>query len=121
MPGESRTAWPHEPTGIVSWGAVPVMNHSSTVFAPGWGLRTVKASIFARTRPSGRENSLTDQAFGASWGKPCQTYDVTSIENTGLPGVDTTVLSLLPFQAPTRRANAPFYRPAVVGAAIKQY
>src|SRR5258706_4049261 len=119
MPGESRTAWPHEPTGIVSWGAVPVMNHSSTVFAPGWGLRPVKASIFAWTKPSGRANSLTDQAFVASWRKPCQTYVVTSIENTGLSGVDTTVVSLLPFQAPTARANSPFCRLALVGGAMK--
>jgi hypothetical protein len=46
---------------------------------------------------------------------------VTSIEKTGLPGVETTVLSLLPFQAPTARAYSPFPRPAAVGGAMKPY
>jgi hypothetical protein len=49
--------------------------------------------------------------------KPCHTYVDTSIEKTGRSGVETGVLSLLPFHAPATRANSPSVRPSFDGAA----
>jgi hypothetical protein len=42
----------------------------------------------------------------------------TSIENSGSSGVETRLLSELPFQTPTARAYAPADRPASVGGAM---
>jgi hypothetical protein len=61
---------------------------------------------------------VTGQLRDASVRKPCQTYVETSIEKTGLAGVETRLLSELPFQTPTARAYAPAFRPAVLGGAM---
>jgi hypothetical protein len=95
------------------------MNHSSTGSPPGVGNMPVNASILIRVRPSaGRLNGAIGHFRDASWRKPSQTYVDTSIENTGLFGVDTGVLSLLPFHAPTASAYAPPARASSVGGAM---
>jgi hypothetical protein len=43
---------------------------------------------------------------------------VTSTEKTGFSGVETTVLSELPFHTPTASAYSPASRPAAVGGAM---
>ena len=95
------------------------MNSSSIDFAPGAGRAPVNGSIFAFVIPPGFPKFVIGQLFVASSMKPCQTYVVTSIEKTGLPGVETSELSLLPFQTPATRANCPAARPSVVGGAMK--
>src|SRR4051812_34176138 len=97
------------------------MNHSLIDLSPACGFSPVNGSIAACTTPSGRWKSLIAHFEVASWRKPCQTYVETSIEKTACPGVETIVLSLLPFQTPTARAYSPFARPASVGGAMNPY
>ena len=66
--------------------------------------------------PAGLANWSTFQAFVASSMKPCHTNVVTSMEKSGLFGVLTRELSLLPFQAPAARAYWPAVRSAAVAA-----
>ena len=101
---------PHDPGGTLTLGSVPGMNSSSTVLLPWLGRRPVNASTLAWTSPSGRAKSSIAHFDVASWRKPCHMKVVTSIEKTGLFGVDTTVLSLFPTHAPTVRAYWPFVR-----------
>ena len=81
----------------------------------------MNGSIFAFVMPPGFLKSLIAHFFVTSSMKPCQTKVVTSIEKTGFFGVDTSELSLLPFQAPATRAYSPAARPSAVGAAMKPY
>ena len=67
---------------------------------------------------SGREKRVIGHFAVASCRKPCQTKVETSIEKTGRAGVETGVLSLLPFQTPTASAYAPSFRPSSVGGAM---
>src|SRR4030095_2787839 len=89
---------------------------------PRDGFRPVHGSTFALTSPSaGTGKSLIAHFAVASSRKPGQTNVVTSIENSGSSGVETSELSLLPFHAPTASAYSPADRPSDVGGAMKPY
>ena len=65
----------------------------------------MNGSIPTLVSPSdGRPNRVISHLALASCRKPCQTNVETSIEKTGRDGVDTGVLSLLPFHTPIASA-----------------
>ena len=79
----------------------------------------MNGSIATWVRPSaGRAKRVISHFAVASCRKPCQTNVETSIEKTGRAGVETGVLSLLPFHTPTASAYAPSSRPSSVGGAM---
>ena len=95
------------------------MNHSSIDGLPELGFMPVNGSILAWTSPLGRAKSSIAHFAVASCRKPCHMKVVTSIEKTGFDGVETSVLSLLPTQAPTASAYWPAARSASLGGAMK--
>src|SRR4029078_7591213 len=120
-PTYANTADPQVPFGIEVFGSVPTMKISSIDLPPACGFAPVHGSILACPIPPGSLKSLIAHFFVTSSMKPCQTKVVTSIEKTGFCGVDTSELSLLPFQPRDTRANSPALRPSVFGGAMKPY
>ena len=99
-------------------GAVPGRNSSTTALRFD-DASPVHGSTDARSRLLGALKALIFQPLVASSMKPCHTYVVTSIENSGPPRPLTSELSELPFHAPTTSAYSSSLRPRSSGAAMK--